>query len=97
MVRKSRPSARRKPRKGEPSAEENGTDFDARLRVTGGRDRLPQGVAPAEKLAALEALAALHGVEPIQDPRTMVAPFWPPEEDTDEMVSALRELRRRGR
>jgi hypothetical protein len=58
--------------------------------------RLPQGCTPAEKRAALEALAERHGVRPIDDPSAMIADFWPPWESADEIVTAIRALRREG-
>lgn len=71
--------------------------FLTELRVSRYGDRLPQGCTPAEKLAYLEALARRHGVKPIDDPVTMVADFWPARETADELVNAVRALRRQGK
>lgn len=49
---------------------------------------LPQGCSPAEKLAALEALAELQGIKPIDDPREMIGDFWPENESVDEFLAA---------
>jgi hypothetical protein len=65
-----------------------------RLWLSRNGGRLPQGCTPAEKRAALEALAEMNGVEPISNPAEMTADFWPPEESADEIVSAIRALRR---
>jgi hypothetical protein len=97
VARKSKPSAKPKRRQGEAAVEDNGVDVTAWLRGLGGDGRLPQGVPPAEKRAAVEALAELHGVGPVEDPRRMAAPFWPAGESADEIVSAIRELRRKGK
>ena len=59
--------------------------------------QLPQGVTPAEKRAALEALAKLHGIQPIDDPTMMTATFWPPDETAEQIVSAIRALRHEGK
>jgi hypothetical protein len=80
----------RKPRR----PDEEGDDLLAWLRVSRKGGRLPQGCTPAEKRAALEALAEMHGVRPIEDPAAMAAEFWPDEETADEIMTALRALRR---
>lgn len=59
--------------------------------------RLPQGCSPSAKLAALDVLADMEGIKPIDDPSTMVAPFWPKEESADSIVEAVRALRRQGK
>ena len=69
-------------------------ELPASLRASDNDAKLPQGCTPAEKRAALEALANLRGVQPIADPATMAADFWPAEESVDEMVNAIRALRR---
>jgi hypothetical protein len=69
-------------------------DFVVRLRLSRNGGRLPQGCTPAEKRAALEAVAEMNGVEPISNPAEMTADFWPSEKSADEIVAAIRTLRR---
>ena len=61
------------------------------------RSSLPQGCSPADKLAALEQLAAEEGTAPIENPNDLVADFWPEDETADEIVAAIRTLRREGK
>jgi hypothetical protein len=68
--------------------------FETFLRLTRKGGRLPQGCTPAEKRAALEMLAEMSGVRPIDDPASMTAKFWPADEDADMIVAAIRALRR---
>jgi hypothetical protein len=58
---------------------------------------LLQGVRPAEKLAALDRLAERDGIGPVTDPDDLIAPFWPADETADDLVTAIRDLRRQGR
>src|ERR1700681_4968741 len=81
-----------------PTGRGNGPDteldeFLGELRVSRRGNQLPQGCTPTEKRAYLEALARLHGVEPIDDPAAMVADFWPAQESADDFVAAIRALR----
>jgi hypothetical protein len=69
--------------------------LERRLRRLG--YKLPQRCPPAEKLAALEKLAELSGIQPIDDPRSMIAGFWPANEDADTIIAAIRNLRRQRR
>jgi len=74
-----------------------GYTFETWVRVMRTR-KLPQGCTPAEKLAAIKALADLHGVHPVEDPESMMAPgFWPEHESVDEFVDVIRALRRQGK
>lgn len=103
MVRKSGPSRPRKqPRKtvgatnGLQPFSEDEIDFSAWLRVQRSGGKLPQGVSPDEKRKAIEALADINGVMKVQDPRAMVADFWPADETADDIAAAIRELRGQG-
>ena len=53
----------------------------------------PRTVAasPAERL---EALAAAEGVQPIDDPASLVFTDWPDDEGADDFIAAVREWRR---
>lgn len=68
--------------------------FDIWLRLTRSGGKLPQGCSPAEKLAAFEMLAEMQGIQPIQDTKAMTAEFWPAKETADDLVAAVRALRR---
>jgi hypothetical protein len=70
-------------------------DFLVWLRLSRNGGRLPQGCTPAEKRAALEALAGMNGVEPISNPAEMTADFWPAGESADDIVTSIRALRLR--
>src|SRR3989338_3676473 len=96
MVRKSKPTSTKanKPRSKRPKPEAKVDEFSAWLRVSRSNGRLPQGCTPAQKRAYLKALADLHNVQPIKDPATMVAAFWPADESADDLVNAVRALRR---
>lgn len=104
MVRKAKPSQPVKTPREPVQAETNGVqpfaegdiDFNAWLRVQRHGGQLPLGVSPEEKRQALEALADSHGVGLVQDPRAMVADFWPKHETAADMVEAIRALRRQG-
>jgi hypothetical protein len=95
----SEAAGRKKPRrpKTKPAGQSSaGNDACASRRGAPQGERLPQRCTPAEKRAALEALAARHGVRPIDDPSAMIAAFWPPDESAEEIVTAIRSLRREG-
>ena len=95
MPKKSKHTARTKRRKAVNNGPADGEceNLDSWLRLTP-TNRLPQGCSPAKKRAALEMLAEMHGVKPIDNPAGMTAPFWPNDESTDEMLAALRAIRR---
>jgi hypothetical protein len=57
---------------------------------------VPQ-TTPAARRAALEAQMERKGIKPIDDPDTMTADFWPADETADEVIEAVRALRRRTR
>ncbi len=86
-----------KPRSKQPKPEAAIDDFSAWLRVSRNNGQLPQGCTPAQKQAYVKALADLHNVGPIRDPATMTAAFWPAEETADDIVTAIRALRRQQR
>lgn len=44
----------------------------------------------------LEAEMQADGVKPVQAPEQMRASFWPENENIEDFIAALRELRRRG-
>ena len=96
MARKAKPSSTKasKPRSKRPKPKAEVDDFSAWLRVSRRNGQLPQGCTPAQKRACLQALADIHNVQPIQDPAAMVAAFWPADESADDVVNALRALRR---
>lgn len=37
-----------------------------------------------------------RGIQPIMDPEQMAATFWPVNDDIDDFITAVRELRRQG-
>jgi hypothetical protein len=98
MSTKSRTAREKKSPKSKPVGHDPEVDeflLERRLRKLG--YKLPQHCPPEEKLAALEKLAELSGVQPIDDPRSMIAAFWPADEDADTIIAAIRKLRRQGK
>lgn len=49
---------------------------------------------PAQKLAALKALAKAQGIEPIVDPSDLIGDFWPEHESVDDFVEARQRWQR---
>ena len=93
----SKPKASRPKKRAKPAPTGYDPDVEDLLlerRLRRLRYQLPQGCTPAEKRAALEKLAELSGVRPINDPKSMIANFWPADEDADMIVTAIRALRR---
>jgi hypothetical protein len=45
-------------------------------------------------MSRLEALAAQHGVLPVDDPDRLRGDFWPPDESCDEFIATIRMWRR---